>query len=218
MLTQPDVPFKLDEITADWLTMALRANGLLKNAQVIELTHRVIGEETGFLGLVVILEPTYSEEEVEAPASLVLKIPTPLKNRRMGQSMGVYEKEIRFYRELKPKLPVRTPAHFYSALNAFDDPDLVLERLRKLHRLPLPLIGLLAVVVIWFIGLFPRRYVLLIEDISHLRMGDQLTGCSENDVRRVLRAMAALHARLAQLDPLTADVHARLIGLEHSLH
>jgi len=141
--------------------------------------------------------------EVQAPESLVLKIPTPLKNRRMGQSMGVYEKEIRFYRELKPKLPVRTPAHFYSALNAFDDPDLVLERLRKLHRLSLPLIALLAVVVTWFIGLFPRRYVLLIEDVSHLRLGDQLNGCSENDVRRVLATMAALHAHFWESEELT---------------
>jgi thiamine kinase-like enzyme len=202
MLTQSDIPFRLDEITAGWLTRALRSSGLLKNAEVIKLNHRIIGEETGFLGLVVILEPTYSEEEAQAPESLVLKIPTPLKNRRMGQSMGVYEKEIRFYRELKPKLPVRTPAHFYSALNAFDDPDLVLERLRKLHRLPLPLIALLAVAVTWFIGLFPRRYVLLIEDVSHLRMGDQLNGCSENDVRRVLGTMAALHARFWESEEL----------------
>lgn len=204
MLTQSDIPFRLDEITADWLTKALRGNGLLKNAEVIKLTHRIIGQETGFLGLVVILEPTYSEVEADAPESLVLKIPTPLKNRRMGQSMGVYEKEIRFYRDLKSKLRVRTPTHFYSALNAFDDPDMVLERLRKLNRLPIPLIALLAVVVTWFIGLFPRRYVLLIEDVSHLRMGDQLNGCSENDVRRVLGAMATLHAQFWESEELTA--------------
>ena len=113
----------------------------------------------------------------------------------MGQSIGVYEKEIRFYRDLKPKLRVRTPAHYYSALNAYDDPDVVIERLRSLNRLAMPLIAMLAIVVTWFIGLFPRRYVLLIEDVSHFRMGDQLNGCSEKDVRGVLDAMAMLHAQ-----------------------
>jgi len=195
MHIQTDIPFRLDEITPAWLTRALRESGILKDAEVTDLTKRIIGEETGFLGQVVILKPIYSEKEANAPESMVLKIPTPLKNRKMGQSMGVYEKEIRFYRDLKPKLWVRTPAHYYSALNAYDDPDVVIERLKSLNRLAMPLIAILAIVVTWFIGLFPRRYVLLIEDVSHFRMGDQLNGCSETDVRGVLDAMAMLHAQ-----------------------
>ena len=195
MLTQPDVPFCLDDITADWLTMALQKGGFLNSGKVVDLTHRIIGEETGFNGEVVILSPKYSDPEDNAPDSLVLKIPTALKNRITGQIMGLYEKEIRFYRDLKPELNVRTPHHYYSALDVADDPDVVLERLQGLNKMPIWLIGVLSVIARWAISRTPRRYVLLIEDLSGYRLGDQMAECSDDDVRKILRAMADLHAQ-----------------------
>ena len=195
MRIQTDVPFSLEDITPNWLTHVLAGEGLLKSASVTQLDCRVIGEETGFLGLVAIVTPRYSSPEPDAPDSLILKIPTPLKNRRLGQSLGVYEKEIRFYRDLKPMLNVRTPAHYYSALDAFDDPDEVLVRLARINRLPMVLVGLIAIAWNLWVGCFPRHYVLLIEDLSRYRMGDQLSGCSKDDAKRALSAMASLHAQ-----------------------
>ena len=203
---QSDVPFGLSEIDAAWLTGALREGGVLGEEEVTGFTHRIIGEETGFLGQVVILTLEYSHEDVDAPATMVLKIPTPLKNRVMGQTMGVYEKEIRFYRDLKQKLRIRTPQHYYSALSAVDDPEMVRERLGKLQQLPVSVVAMMTVLVRWFFSLRPRRYVLLIEDVSRYRLGDQLGGCSEGDVRAALNAMAKLHSQFwdsEELDSLT---------------
>ena len=92
-----NVPFSREEIDPAWLTSALRDSGVIAEEEVVDVTHRVIGEETGFLGEVAILNLKYSDPASTAPASMVLKIPTALKNRVMGQLMGVYEKEIRFY-------------------------------------------------------------------------------------------------------------------------
>lgn len=215
MRIQTDVPFALEDITPSWLTEALASQGLLKSAKVTCLDARVIGEETGFLGLVAILTPTYSSPEPGAPGSLILKIPTPLKNRKLGQSLGVYEKEIRFYRDLKPTLNVRTPAHYYSALDAFDDPEEVLVRLARINRLPMLLVALVALAWNLWVGLFPRHYVLLIEDLSHYRMGDQLAGCSREDAKCALTAMATLHAQFwnsEALDALRWIVPAEMTG------
>ena len=126
---------------------------------------------------------------------MVLKIPTALKNRILGQTMGLYEKEIRFYRDLKPLLNVLSPSHYYSALYIADDPDVVLERMYGLNKLPMWLIDGLTKVVSWLIGKTPRRYALLIEDLSGYRMGDQMQICSDEDTRRVLRAIASLHSQ-----------------------
>lgn len=193
MRVEKDVPYSIDDIDAAWLTGALRDSDLLADAEVTDLDIRIIGEEAGFMGQVAVLTPTYSRADVEAPKSLILKIPIALKNRVMGQTMGVYEKEIRFYSDLRSKLKVRSPAYYYSALSAFDDPEVVAERLKALVKLPILVIILAAILVRFIFGLMPRRYVLLIEDVSYLKIGDQHAGCSHEEVKWGLTAMARLH-------------------------
>ncbi len=190
----PEVPFSLADINAEWLTDALRSGGVLDSAAVTDFSHRIIGEETGFLGEVAILNLNYSEP-VDAPSTLVLKIPTALKNRVMGQTLGVYEKEIRFYSSLRSQIKVRSPEHYYSAMSAVDEPAVVLKRLENLNRLPTPVIAILALVARFVFGLMPRKYVLLIEDVSRYRLGDQSRQCSDADINAALSAMATLHAQ-----------------------
>jgi len=195
MITQPEVPFSLQDITVDWFTTALRESDIIKDEKVVSFTHKVIGEEAGFNGEVAIFRLQYSDQESSAPSSMVLKIPTALKNRTLGQTMGLYEKEIRFYRDLESSISIRTPHHYYSALDVADDPDVVLERLAGLNKMPMWLIGILSVIAGWVISFTPRRYALLIEDLSGYRLGDQSVGCSEEDTKHVLTAMAKLHGQ-----------------------
>lgn len=201
MLTHEEVPFSLADINSQWLTQALQESGVLGQESVVDFTCRNIGD-VGFNGEVAILELQYSDPECNAPNSMVLKIPTALKNRILGQTMGLYEKEIRFYRDLKPELGIRVPSHYYSALDIADDPDVVLERMYGLNKLPMWLIAGLTKLVSWMIGKTPRRYVLLIEDLSSYRMGDQMQGCSDDDARRVLCAMAKLHGQFWKSEEL----------------
>jgi hypothetical protein len=58
------------------------------------------------------------------------------------------------------------------------------------------------------------RFLLIIEDLSSLRMGDQRVGCTVDEAARVLEALAALHARywgsprlgeLEWLPPINSD-------------
>ncbi|MFT5014196.1 MAG: thiamine kinase-like enzyme [Planctomycetaceae bacterium] len=204
ILTHAKVPFSLEEINADWLTISLREAGIIGEEFVQDLDLNVIGTEAGFNGEVAILNLQYSDDQVTAPTSMVLKIPTPLKNRIMAQTMGLYEKEIRFYRDLKPLLGVRTPQHFYSALNAADDPDIVAERMQGLNKLPMWFIAVLTKFATWMIASTPRRYVLLIEDLSGYRMGDQMQACTIEDTHCILSAMASMHAQFWDSEQLAA--------------
>ncbi|MBT7880446.1 MAG: hypothetical protein HN738_20405, partial [Gammaproteobacteria bacterium] len=161
MITQSEVPYSLKDITVSWFTMALRESRIIKDEEVVSFTHEVIGEEAGFNGEVAIFKLEYSDQSSSAPTSMVLKIPTALKNRTLGQTMGLYEKEIRFYRDLESSVNIRTPRHYYSALDIADDPDVVLERLVGLNKLPMWLIAILAAIAGWVISFTPRRYALL---------------------------------------------------------
>ncbi|MFT6434643.1 MAG: hypothetical protein ACJAVI_002692 [Candidatus Azotimanducaceae bacterium] len=212
----------------------MREAGLLDSGKIVSFTQRVVGEETGFLGEIAILSLTYSPEvnsnsttqttttelpttqppttqppttqppTTQPPTTVVLKIPTALKNRVLGQSLGVYEKEIRFYSTLKDKLNIRTPRFYYGALSAADDPGVVLERLKSLNRMPIALIAVIGVIAQWIFGLMPRSYVLLIEDVSHYRLGDQAAGCSDNDIKIALNSMASLHAQFWNSEELNS--------------
>lgn len=202
MLTHTEVPFSLEDINKEWLTEALRESGIIDEESVEDLSLRHLGTEAGFNGEVAILQLQYSDPQIDAPKSMVLKIPTALKNRILGQTMGLYEKEIRFYRDLQPLLNVRSPSHYYSALDIADDPDVVLERMIGLNKLPMWLLAFLTKSVSWLIGKTPRRYVLLIEDMSGHRMGDQMDACSDEDIRRILRAIASLHSQFWKSEEL----------------
>ena len=204
MITRPEVPFSLRDVTINWFTMALRENGAIKEQRVVSLKHNIVGQEAGFNGEVVIFDLEYSEQSNLAPRSVVLKIPTALKNRTLGQTMGLYEKEIRFYRDLQPTINIRTPQHYYSALDVADDPDVVLDRLEGLNKLPMWLIGVLSLIASWFISLFPRRYALLIEDLSDYRLGDQASGCSDEEIKSVLASMAILHGQFWNSEDLSS--------------
>ena len=199
MIVEEDVPFSVGELTAEWLSRGLHSSGLLHEGSVEKIELRTLGDQVGFNGEVVIVSPTYAalnvEESKTAPKSLVLKIPTASKNRILGQTMGLYEKEIRFYRDLQPIMNIRTPKHYCSALDIADDPDVILERLQGMNRLPIWVIRGIMALAGWIVTGNPRKYALLIEDLSEYRMGDQAKGCSDEDVKNVICTMAQMHAQ-----------------------
>jgi aminoglycoside phosphotransferase (APT) family kinase protein len=60
-----------------------------------------------------------------APDSVLVKMPIEGDSRAMLDGIGVYNREIQFYREVAPNLPVRTP-RIYSAEQATDSTDFLL--------------------------------------------------------------------------------------------
>ena len=110
-----DLPESYQAITLDWLTCALRSTGTLKDASVATIDAVPLGEQLGFTGIIVRFELAYDQPEDGAPASLVGKFPSldrfadPTTKEFMVQ---VNQREIRFYREVAPHVPIRTP-HFY---------------------------------------------------------------------------------------------------------
>ena len=110
-----------------------------------------VGEGAGFMGHVAILDLTL-DPPAPAPVSLVLKIPTETDNRHLGQAVGVYEREIRFYQELAPGLQIRSPRHIYSAMDNESDPAKTVRALEILDRLPLWLIRRVFPILNWLGG------------------------------------------------------------------
>lgn len=113
MLTIPSSP---DEVTAEWLTQALRSTGSIVRARVGSFSREDLGMGRGFVGQVSRFRLAYEVDEDGAPASLVGKFSSPNPDLRAAM-FGANETELRFYHEIAPHVDLTTPRLFYGAAN-----------------------------------------------------------------------------------------------------
>ena len=118
MVTIPKFP---EEMTAEWLTEALRENGHLPTtASVASLVAAEIGVGRGYVGLTFRLTPTYSGDAGSAPPSLVVKLPTFVDLQPELQMLLdlLYSTEISWYKDLRDDTPARVPIAYWSGVDA----------------------------------------------------------------------------------------------------
>jgi hypothetical protein len=140
---------------APWLSEVL-------GVRLSEVRSEVIGNSRGFLSTTWRLQ-LRTDPPGLLPESLVLKSESanPLF-QALGRERRAFEREIRFYRDLAPRVNAHLPR--IHGTGSADDP--------------------------W----------LLMEDLSQQRAGDQVRGLSQQEVRSVVRRIAAIHAHFWQ-DP-----------------
>ena len=103
-------PTQVDDISAKWLTEALRSEGALTQAVVLSVDREHIGAETGFLSTVARCDLTYDRPEPGAPMTVVVKLQPDLEElAETEQELHAFTREIRFYREVSPTVPLRVP-------------------------------------------------------------------------------------------------------------
>lgn len=165
-------PKGAEELTAEWLTLALREAGSLSDAAVSEIRVQPLGTAgVGFLSGLARVELRFDRAAPAAPQSLVAKFPAAGDTRELGDSLNAYEREIRFYREIAPRSPVRTPRCYGTTLDVDQG-----------------------------------AFVLLLEDGTPWRAGDQVRGLTQQEAEECLRTIAPFHAQWwqsAELEHLT---------------
>lgn len=107
-----------EEMTAEWMTEALRKNGVIRDASVVAATPEPVGVGVGFLGQLARIRLTYDRPEGGTPASCIAKLPTlDPGGLQIGNTFRFYEREIRFYDEIAGKTELRVPARYYSDMD-----------------------------------------------------------------------------------------------------
>ncbi len=196
-LPPPIIPQSPEELTAEWVTSALRARGVVKKGKITELHSEILGEGEGFLGLIVRLYLRFDPPEPDAPQRMIAKLPIGLaQNRALGEVLGAYEREIRFYEELARDVELSTPHCYYTAMdpNPFEGREE--QALRFLKRIPSWIMRALIPLLLWLARRSERRYILLLEDLAPARVGDQIAGCTPVAAERILRELAVAQASL----------------------
>jgi Phosphotransferase enzyme family len=111
----PGIPETPEQLTPDWLTRALGGAGVLEGEAVTHVEVTAVG--TGQMSDSLRLALRY-DGPTAAPSTLVAKLaasdPT---SRSTAKSLGSYENEVRFYQQLAPGLPIRTPRALHADID-----------------------------------------------------------------------------------------------------
>ena len=130
-------PCRLDDITSDWLTAVLCAEGAISaDARIDGFERTDLGDGEGFVGDIARLRLAYSVGT--GPNTVIAKVPTAVAlNRATGKSLGVYEREVRAYDTLLPDVDAPRPVAHAAIYEATGEEEAFLEQLIKAERLPL---------------------------------------------------------------------------------
>jgi hypothetical protein len=122
-------PTSPEAVTCEWLAGILSAGAVIESGQPIEdLRLQPIGQGAGMIGSVT--RVAYTVTGTGRPGSLVVKSAgTSETNRGVAQTFRLYEREVRFYRELAPALSGMVPDCYFAQIDPDGDYLIVLEDL-----------------------------------------------------------------------------------------
>ncbi len=123
------VPRAIDEVTAGWLSEAMRADhASSKHLTVNAIRVEQIAQDTGFSSL---LYRVHLTGEPGVPSTVIVKLPAQSEARGAMDMLGGYRRELSFYQYVAGRAPISTP-HVYAAGIDAESGDfvLVLEDLR----------------------------------------------------------------------------------------
>jgi len=198
------IPQRPDEITTAWLTETLA-----HDATVVSFVASSPGSGVGFSGITTKLTLEWDVDDASLPREIVAKFPTDLAHRGLTEQEGAYEREIWFYEGMGNDMPTRIPTCHYATM----DPGVAEEKRRRtsarMNRTPAPIARFIAKRVNRFIRATDRRYVLLIEYVPGARITKLDEPVPGADLRRILDALAEMHARYwddprLETDPCTS--------------
>jgi len=104
-------PKSPDQISKEWMDYALSQGGVCESGAISDINVEPLGPHVkGLLSSICRVNITYKTKTQNLPKSVVIKFPPERdENRSFGSNWGVYEREIRFYRELAKRSPIRVP-------------------------------------------------------------------------------------------------------------
>ena len=125
------------EVTAEWLTEALREGGHLPEGRVSAVDVNTDGIGIGYISETVRIVPTYEGTDGSAPASLVAKLPVAVDFPEYLKPWAAQavETELHFYPEASGDCEARVPACYGAAFEGWRSYALLLEDLSHLESM-----------------------------------------------------------------------------------
>ena len=112
------IPKRAEDITASWMTAALKLGGNAAIGTVREVRVSRIGLGIGLIGGLYRCHLSYESEISTGPESVVIKMQSPdRKSAKVGKRFSLYRKEHSYYTKIAPVNPLRSPKLYYADFN-----------------------------------------------------------------------------------------------------
>ncbi|MEE2613350.1 MAG: hypothetical protein VX975_05965, partial [Acidobacteriota bacterium] len=126
------IPQTAEELTAEWLTWALRESTGAGDARVVAFTTAEPGAGVGVSGLSIRIDLNWEPANPELPDAVLAKFPTDIRtNRGLVESEGCYDREFDFYERFSDDFPIRIPR----LLHAVRDPGRAWSSMERQFRI-----------------------------------------------------------------------------------
>ncbi len=104
------IPKTIADVSNGWL-------GDVLGSKVREHEPTQIGQGVGLMGDIYRVAITYADKASPGPKTVVVKLPSSFEeNRAQGVALGMFEAEVRFYRELAPRIGVGMPEIYHAEI------------------------------------------------------------------------------------------------------
>ncbi len=128
------LPADIGDVTAAWMTDALRASGAIGAESTVSALHNEAYVAGGLLSL--LYRSTIESDDPNAPTTVIVKFPTDVPHQRaIADAFGVYGREVAFYRDIAPRSTISMPV-IHAAMSAPDASNscIVMEDLAHLRQ------------------------------------------------------------------------------------
>ncbi|NQW16722.1 MAG: phosphotransferase [Chloroflexi bacterium] len=114
MIHTPSIPMSLGEVTAEWLTEALRSGGSPANTRVTSVDVQPFAVGRSRTGEIALLTPVYETGDAGLPNEIIAKIVSQSDaNRQNAVEMSAFPREVQFYRSMASEVPFAIPRMIY---------------------------------------------------------------------------------------------------------
>ena len=200
------IPQTADELTAQWLTEAIRSSGLSGEARVTDFATGPPGAGVGFSGLTLKVELTWDRHEPGAPAVVLLKVPSDNPgNRGLVEAEGGYDREFDFYERFSGDLPIAVPRLVHAVRDPGPTASARRRQFRLVDGLPRPATKFIGRHARRLVRPTKRRYALLLEYVERARVTTAEEIPPPGDLSAILESLARMHAHLWR-QPVLGDV------------
>lgn len=133
-MTYQTVPTSVEQIDGAWITSLLRGTKTVEPAADVAVTGvERVGADVAFACR---LYRLHLSGPAGTPAAVIVKLPIDGPDRAMLDAIGTYPREVLFYRDLAPEVPLHTPTiHLAAQSEHGSDFVIVMEDLAGCHQI-----------------------------------------------------------------------------------
>ena len=136
-----DIPERYEDVTAEWLTQALRTGGVLGDQVVSRFLIEPLGANRSRTSSLARIKVEYDRHSEGLPDSMFAKFVSRIPgNREFAAESGLFRREIALYERLGEAIPLNMPRLYFGLTSEDSDVAvLLLEEIKALSKAELPI-------------------------------------------------------------------------------